>query len=252
MKNFKALTVIAFLVVSANAFAAPKAKKVAAAPAPAKKIDFAKDVEGLGGNDDLMEMAAKLNPETKSRIVQERIVDRYNRLEVGVNYGGNMGGATYLQTQNLGGSIDFHFTPRFSVGARYYSFGNSLTPEGERAYQEWEKKDKNNEVAPFPEVDRPQNAAIGVVNWYPVYGKINFFDAAIAQFDIYVLAGGGQIALESGSTGLFTAGTGFGLWMTKHLTARAELRYQNYKDQISTGPRNINAMAATIGLGWIL
>lgn len=251
MKNFKALTLIAFLVVSANAFAAPKAKKATAPQAPAKKIDFAKDVEGLGGNDDLMEMAAKLNPESKSRIVQERIVDRHNRLEVGVTYGGVMGGTTYLQTQNLGGSLDFHFTPRFSVGARYYSYSNSLTPEGERAYADFEKAPAG-VYTQAPDVDRPQNAKIAVVNWYPIYGKINFFDAAIAQFDIYILAGGGQIELESGSSTLLTAGTGFGLWMTKHMTARAEIRYQNYKDQIYTGARNINAATATVGLGWIL
>ena len=254
MKTLKALTLSTLLMVSISAVAAPKvAKKAAPTAQPAKQIDFNKDVDGLGGNDALMEMAEKLNPEMKSRIVQDRIVDRHNRLEVGINYGGIMGGTTYLQTQNLGATLDFHITPRWSIGGRYYSFQNSLTPEGQRAQNEALTNYDNHLPATTPDIDRPQNAAMAVVNWYPVYGKINFFDKAIAQFDIYLLAGGGQIKLESGgNSALATAGLGFGLWMTKHISARAEIRYQGYKDQVVTGSRDISSAAATIGLGWIL
>ncbi len=257
MKTLKALTLSALLLASLSSVAASKtAKKVATAPAPqrqqAKQIDFNKDVDGLGGNDALLEMSERLNPETKSRIVQDRIVDRHNRLEVGLNYGGVMGGTTYLQTQNIGATLDFHFTPRWSIGARYYSYQNNLTPEGERATDEALANYAVGNRATIVDIDRPQNAKMAVINWYPVYGKINFFDKAIAQFDFYLLAGGGQIELESGSTGLATAGLGFGLWMTKHVSARAEIRYQAYKDQIVTGSRDINSAAATVGLGWIL
>lgn len=256
MKALTTLTLSTLLLASLSVAAAtPKAVKKAA-PAPqqqqAKQIDFNKDVDGLGGNDALLEMSEKLNPETKSRIVQDRIVDRHNRLEVGINYGGVMGGTTYLQTQNVGATLDFHINPRWSVGARYYSFQNQETPEGKRAFDEALANYKNGLPATIVDIDRPQNAAIATINWYPVYGKINFFDKAIAQFDFYLLAGGGQINLESGPSSLATAGLGFGLWMTKHVSARAEIRYQGYKDQIVTGERNISSAAATVGLGWIL
>ncbi len=254
MKNLKAFSLSALLLVSINAAAAPKTnKKTAIAPSSqAKQIDFAKDVDGLGGNDALMEMAEKLNPESKSRIVQDRIVDRHNRLEVGLSYGGILGGTTYLQTQNIAASLDFHFTPRWSLGARYYGYQNKLTPEGERAFNEARAAYAAGNRATIVDIDSPLNAKVAVISWYPIYGKINFFDQAIAQFDIYLLAGGGQVELESGSSSLMTGGAGFGLWMTKHLSARAEVRYQAYKDQIITGPRDIAAVAATVGLGWIL
>lgn len=255
----KTLILSTLLLASLSVAAAPKTtKKAAPAKAPqqqqqsAKQIDFNKDVDGLGGNDALLEMSEKLNPETKSRIVQDRIVDRHNRLEVGINYGGVMGGTTYLQTQNVGATLDFHFTPRWSIGARYYSFQNGLTPEGERVKDEALANKAAGNRATIMDIDRPQNAAIATINWYPVYGKINFFDKAIAQFDFYLVAGGGQIELESGPSSLATAGLGFGLWMTKHVSARAEIRYQGYKDQIVTGERNISSAAATVGLGWIL
>lgn len=255
----KTLILSTLLLASLSVAAAPKTtKKAAPAKAPqqqqqpAKQIDFNKDVDGLGGNDALLEMSEKLNPETKSRIVQDRIVDRHNRLEVGINYGGVMGGTTYLQTQNVGATLDFHLTPRWSIGARYYSFQNGLTPEGERVKDEALANNAVGNRATIMDIDRPQNATIATINWYPVYGKINFFDKAIAQFDFYLLAGGGQIELESGTSSLATAGLGFGLWMTKHVSARAEIRYQGYKDQIVTGERNISSAAATVGLGWIL
>jgi len=254
MKTLKTLTLSSLLLASLSVAAAPKTAKKAA-PAPqqqAKQIDFSKDVDGLGGNDALLEMAEKLNPQTKSRIVQDRLVDRHNRLEVGINYGGVMGGTTYLQTQNMGATLDFHITPRWSIGARYNNFENKLTPEGQRAFDEARANYAAGTRATIVDIDTPINSKLAVINWYPVYGKINFFDKAVAQFDFYLLAGGGQMELESGSTALTTAGLGFGLWMTKHLSARAEIRYQGYKDQIVTGERNINSAAATVGLGWIL
>ena len=256
MAQFKSLILSTLLMVSMTAGAVTKTAAKKAAPAPqqqsAKQIDFNKDVEGLGGNDALMDMAEKLNPESRSRIVQDRIVDRHNRLEVGINYGGVMGGTTYLETTNLGATLDFHFTPRWSIGARYYNYENKLTPEGQRAFDEARANYAAGNRATIVDIDSPLNAKMAVINWYPVYGKINFFDKAIAQFDLYLLAGGGQIELESGTTGLATAGAGFGLWMTKHVSARAEIRYQAYKDQIVTGERNINSAVATVGLGWIL
>ncbi|HEY8269518.1 MAG TPA: outer membrane beta-barrel domain-containing protein [Pseudobdellovibrionaceae bacterium] len=258
MKNLKASTLGTLLLISLsvswNASAASKATPTSPATpaAQAKEINFSKDVDGLGGNDALMEMAEKLNPESKSRIVQNRLVDRHTRLEAGIFYGGVFGGATYLQTQSYGATLDFHITPRWSLGARYYQYQNKLTPEGERAFDEARANYAAGSRATLVDIDSPLNAKIAVINWYPIYGKINLFDAAIAQFDIYLLAGGGQIELESGNSPLATGGVGFGLWMTKHLSARAEFRYQAYQDEIVTGQRDINAMVATVGLGWIL
>jgi outer membrane beta-barrel protein len=247
MKTLKYFTAFTALVLTTSAIAASKASPSASS---SHKIDFAKDVDGLGGNEDLMKMANSLNPEAKSRIVQDRIVDRRNRLEFGINYGGSFGGTTYLETQNFGGSIDYHITPRWALGGRYFNYGSKLTPEGERAFQE--ARVGNNAQTTVPDIDTPQHSEMAIISWFPIYGKTNFFDLAVAQFDVYILGGGGQIALASGETSILTGGIGLGLWMTRHLTARAELRYQSYEDQIHSGPRTINSAAATVGLGWIL
>jgi len=50
------------------------------------------------------------------RVVQNRLVNRDMRLELGVNYGSFAGGDPYLNTDQLGGSVDLHINPMFSVG----------------------------------------------------------------------------------------------------------------------------------------
>lgn len=210
-------------------------------------------LETLGGNEKLVEMATSMDPGNRSRIVQKRLVDRNNSLELGVSYGAVAGGDSYLKTQNLGASVDFHINPRFSIGARYYDFGNDLTPEGQRMFQEARNAyNAGGRTYSIPDIDYPLRSAMGTLSWYPVYGKTNLLDWGIAQFDLYLIGGYGKIELSSGWTNLSMAGTGVGLWLTKHLSARGEVRYQNYQDQIITGSRNINSISMSLGFGLIL
>jgi outer membrane immunogenic protein len=224
---------------------------IAASSSTAKKLDT------LGGNQALVNMATSMDPENRARIVQRRLVDRHNTFEFGVNYGGVAGGDSYMKTQAAGASIDFHFTPRWSLGVHYFDYGNNLTPEGQRVFQA--ARDAR-AAAPeggganytIPDIDYPLNSTMGVLSWYPVYGKTNLLDWGIAQFDMYLLAGAGQIQLSSGSSSTVMGGAGVGFWMTKHLSARAEIRYQSYKDKIITGSRDIGTTSGSIGLGFLL
>lgn len=217
-----------------------------------KRIDVQKDVDTLGGNRSLVEMAQAIDPENRSRIVQSRLVDRYNRLEIGLSYSGIAGGDSYLQSKSLGAALDFHFTPRWSAGLRYNDYGSDLTPEGKRVFDRARTDYQNGNTASYPDIDAPQRSAMAVLNWYPMYGKTNLLDRGIAQFDMYLLAGGGQIELASGPTSIWTAGGGIGIWMTQHFSARGELRYQNYQDQVITGSRQIHGVVGTLGLGFML
>lgn len=217
-----------------------------------KRIDVSKDVDTLGGNRNLIEMAQAIDPENRSRIVQSRLVDRYNRFELGLSYSGVAGGDSYVTTQSLGAALDFHFTPRWSVGLRYNDYGNSLTPEGKRVFDEARADYAAGNTSRIPDIDVPQQSAMAVINWYPMYGKTNLLDRGIAQFDMYLLAGGGQIELNSGWTTVMTAGGGVGIWMTQHFSARGEIRYQNYQDQIITGSRQIHGVVGTLGIGLML
>ncbi len=219
--------------------------------------DLTSEMDALGANRDLLKKARAIDPQNRIRVVQNREVDRYYRFEMGINYGMTMGGDPYVNTSLLGGQVDFHFTPRWSIGARYYSSSNSLNAEGKRVFDDAEARRRaGDNTFRRPGVDYAENEWLGVINWYPIYGKINLFDISVTQFDVYFLGGAGQINLSSGIAPLYTAGGGFGIWWNQHFSTRLEARWQNYSDKIFDGEtfnsRNINQTLLTATMGFLL
>lgn len=214
----------------------------------AMSADLMKDFDTLGGNDVLLEKAKALNPEAQIRIVQDRVVSRRRRVEISPEFSSVLGGDAYNMTSNLGLNAHYHFTPQWSVGLKYsYSF-NQLRQEGEYLINDVSVSGK----AQIPQIDFPKQQAQLVLNWYPIYGKMNFYDLGVVHFDIYALAGGGQIELKSGMTTSYTAGGGIGLWVSQHLSTRFELRYEGYTAKRYTGDTNMNTTVAGIQIGYML
>lgn len=220
--------------------------------------DLTQEMDALGANKDLMKKARAIDPNNKVRVVQNRQVDRHNRLEFGLNYGMNAsGGDPYVNTTMLGGQMDFHINPRWSLGARYENFQNKLSSEGRSVYDDAQRRIANNEQGVrVPGIAYAKDSWLAVGNWYPIYGKMNLFDAGIAQFDIYFLGGAGQINMAYGSEALYTAGAGVGFWLAQHVSTRLEARWQGYKEKIYDGAdisnRNMNETVLQATIGFIL
>ena len=218
----------------------------------AHATDLSTSVNSLGGNQELVRRAKAIDPKNRVQVVQNRTVDRTWRLELGLNYGMVAGGDSYMKTNNLGGSLDLHVNPKFSIGARYYNSSNTLNGEGERVFTAAQNARSTGLYQERPSLDYAMDTYLGVVNWYPMYGKLNLFDLGIAQFDIYLLAGGGQVKLFSGDTGTYTFGGGVGFWMSQHFSTRFEARYQTYDDQSWAGSRKLDLTVLSASLGWLL
>lgn len=238
------LTLLMFSMVVANA-------------APKRSSSVSQDMDSLGANQELLLKARAMDPGNRVRVVQSRAVDRNYRLELGVNYGMVAGGDSYLNTSNLGGQLEFHFSPRWSVGARYYNSANNLTAEGKRVYDRAAANDANNSLWETADISYAKNTYFGTVSFYPIYGKMNLFDWTISQFDLYLIAGYGQVELTNikglnSTSPTWTAGTGFGVWLTSWMSSRLEARYQTYSDKISSGSRNLDLMVVTASLGFLL
>ncbi|MES2964564.1 MAG: outer membrane beta-barrel domain-containing protein [Bdellovibrionota bacterium] len=230
MKSLK-LTILA-LMVGANAQAA----------------DLMKDFDSLGGNDVLLEKAKALNPDTTISIVQDRIVPRRKRLELAPEFSTVVGGDSYNKTSEFGLNAQFHITPRWSIGAKYTMANNTLSPEGEYLLEDVSATGKPQ----IPDIDYPKNQVLGLLNWYPIYGKMNLLDKGVAHFDVYLLGGGGQVTLRSGTTSTYTAGGGIGIWWSQHLTTRAELRYQTYNAKRYDRETPMNLTIAGLQIGYML
>ena len=214
-----------------------------------------KDFDALGGNRELLDKAIAVRPEIKAVVVQNRMVSRDKRFEIAPEYSGNVVGNPYYSTQNIGLNVNYHINPRWSLGAKYaYSF-NTLTPEGQSAYDKAMadlKKNPNNPTVPVPELDFPKSEALALVNWYPIYGKMNLIDKMVAHFDMYLIGGGGQIELKSGTTSTWTAGGGFGVWWTPHLSSRLEARYQTYSTKLLDQDNRTHLVVGSLQMGWML
>lgn len=222
--------------------------------------DVSSDLEALGTNRQVNERASRLESRTRMAIVQGRAVDRNWRLEFGTSYGAAAFGDAYLNTQNLGANVDLHITPKVSIGVRYAKAFNQLTAEGKNRVDQARVSNANTGDYTVPQISYPDEQVMGVLDWYMTYGKINLFDWKTVQFDIYSLAGYGQIKIDtryggqdlSEWTGTWTAGGGIGFWLSQHFTTRFELRYQNYSDRQYAGSRDVNLVVGTLGLGVLL
>lgn len=218
----------------------------------AHAADLDQEMDALGGNRDLIKRARALDPNNRMKVVQKRAVDRNLRLELGVMGGMVAGGDPYTTTKNLGANLDFHITPRWSIGGRYFHSYNQLNSEGKRVFDAAQSAQQAGNDYSKPAVDYTRDTYLAVLNFYPIYGKLNFFDMGVAQFDVYMLGGYGQVQLSNSTTDTFTAGGGFGLWLSNHVASRFEVRYQSYKDQIYSGPRQMDITVVTAGLGFLL
>lgn len=220
---------------------------------PQASASVSGDLDALGGNDAVVKRAAKLSSKNDVAIVQGRTVDRNMRFEFLGAYGPLAGGSSSLSTQLATAQAEFHVVPQFSLGVRYAKAFSQLTNEGQAAYDALRAQKASGGVgASAPDVDAPQSSVIGTATWYMFYGKINFFDVRVIQFDIYSLAGYGSMTTQNSSSPAITAGGGIAFWIAQHVTSRFEIRYLGYKDKVYTGERDQNAVVGTAGFGFLL
>lgn len=213
------------------------------------------EFDSLGGNTILLERARALEPDKDVSIVQQRTVNRRGRVEFAPEMASVFGGQTYTSTKSIAINANYHFTPRFSVGAKYSYFFNTLSDEGnalmDTALADYQANPQN-PTMPYPELDWAKDEILGMINWYPLYGKINWFDKSVVHFDLYGLAGYGQVTLKSGSAPTYTAGGGIGFWFNPHLSTRLEMRYQTYQVEYFTGSKDLDLTIGSLQVGWIL
>ena len=212
------------------------------------------DLDSLGSDQVFVERAKALDPKNRVQIVQKRAVDRNYRLELGGNYGYIGGGNSYLTSQNLGGYLDFHINPNWSVGFRYNNFINSLTSEGNAVYALAQERQKDSSFGVVvPGIDSPKDTELATICWYPIYGKMNFFNSWVPHFDLYALAGYGKTQTVSGyNSDTFAGGLGLALWISQHFTSHLEVRYQSYQDAPYQEQNHENLVIGQISFGILL
>jgi outer membrane immunogenic protein len=209
--------------------------------------DLMKDFDSLGGNDVLMEKSKAIHPDEKISIVQDRIVQTRHRQEIAPEFSGVMGGDAYIATQNIGLNYQYHISPHWSIGAKYNYAFNSLRAEAQASIDEAQRENRR-----APDFNYVTQTYMAVGNWYPIYGKMNLLDMGVSHFDVYTLAGAGQVMLSRGNSFTYTVGGGIALYLSQHLNTRLEMRYQNYNSQKYTGNQSMDLTVASMQIGYLL
>lgn len=235
------------LVISALVFSAAPAFAQDASADASKSGGLLKDFDTLGGNDVLLDKARALNPDSTISVVQDRVVSRRKRVELAPEFTNVLGGDAYNHTSGFALNAYFHINPHWALGAKYEYDTNSLRPEGEFLINDTTATGKGI----IPEIDFPTGQALALVNFFPIYGKMNLYDLGVVHFDIYAVGGGGQVFLHSGNKTTYTAGGGIGFWFSQHLTTRAELRYQGYKAKRLDEETQMNLTVASLQIGYL-
>lgn len=223
--------------------------------------DVLKDFDSLGGNDVLLERAQRLSPDQNIKVVQERTVDRRWRSELQMDLSAHVGGDAYVATQGVGLGYNLHITPRWSIGARGAYYFNRLRDEGRylidraldaEANASEATKEELKSLGLIPDIDWPLYSYYGVLNFYPIYGKMNILDLGVAQYDVYILGGAGQVELRRGPSPAFTAGGGVGIWISQYLSSRFEVRWETWEAQRYNGKERMNMTALGLSMGYLL
>ena len=206
--------------------------------------DVLQDFDGLGDNKDLYDTAKALHPDLKVSVVQDRLINRRNRVELSPEFTSVSGGEKYLDTTTVGAVARYHINPWIAVGARYTSFSNKLTNEAQNLI---------NTVSLIPDVDQPKSQYMGLLDVYPIYGKMNTLGLGITHFDLYLTAGYGKVTLRRDSEPTWDAGGGIGFWWSQHFTTRLELLHQNYKvERLSGNKEALNSTVASLQIGFMI
>lgn len=217
--------------------------------------EIQQQIDSFGGNESLYNKAKALNPEIETQSVQNRFINRTNRFEIASGLSNIFGGDSYNKSQNLGINVYYHLNPRFSVGAKYSYFFNSLTPEGQamvdRASADAAINPKDSKFL-FPQVIYPKSETLAMLNWYPIVGKLSLGDYGVLHFDTYFLAGYGSMQLSSGSSPAETLGVGVGFWSNSKITTRIEYRGQTYRAKYYDKEQNLTTSVASLQVGLIL
>ncbi|MCO5114455.1 MAG: outer membrane beta-barrel domain-containing protein [Bdellovibrionaceae bacterium] len=205
--------------------------------------EILKDFDSLGGNADIYEKTSALNPEIKTQVIQNRIVNRRMRFELSPSVTSFWGGNPYMKTSTVGLDVNFHLTPRWSIGVAYnFHAMNELSGEGDRMIRIDSR---------VQDVDYLKQSVLAKVSYYPFYGKLNLFNN-IVHFDIYTSLGGGTVMLRHGNQQALAADIGLAVWWSQHLTTRIGYQYMTYEAQLLNGPVRLDLSSAVLSVGYLL
>jgi outer membrane immunogenic protein len=201
---------------------------------------FAAD-QSLEGNLKTLDLSDTATPKSianeKFYAIQSRNYPLKYRTEVGIGYGYNLSGNSFLRSDQLTFAVQFHFNDSWSLAIARSQVYNEFSSTADNMV---------NESGVLPEVAflKSRNEIRAEYNLF--YGKFRFTKDQALYFDQYLGLGAAQNELNTGTKTGPVADAGFVFWIGKRASLRAGLKDYYYEETTSRGSEskhNIHAYA---------
>ncbi len=178
----------------------------------------------------------------KLYIVNTRYSSLVNRHELTMGGSNDFLPDSHMDTKQFLATYRYHINSDWSLGLRYSSYSNKLTPAGEKLYEE-----KNL----LPDSDYALKSTEIFGNYNLFYGKLRVSDKQVVYFDNYLALGFGEVELAQGNTSVYSADIGLAFWLGKNFSSRFGLKNEFYTQKKLDGETLTHNMMGYIEFGYL-
>ena len=223
MSMLPKLTIVFLSFISIPAFAAERAAaKTATTPAATATAVPDPNLPSKVNVDSIKEKYWAQGNESELGVVQNRAYSKEHKLELGF-IGGIVASDPFLNVNQLGTSLGFHFSEYFAI----HALGWKCYTRNSSALNTFQEKmgATTNYNAPLWYAGAEGSASL-------IYGKLSLVGKAILYYDMHLLAGGGLTATESGRYATPHFGIVQQVHINKRFSVRVDYRLMGYREKI--------------------
>jgi len=157
--------------------------------------------------------------------------------------GQDLTNSAFLNSQQVGGTIRFHFNDRWSMGVSGATVFNAFTQTANQMLAQ---------DALVPDVAYARTRMDASVAFNTLYGKFRLTENKVFYLDQYLALGAGIAQLDRGSATMGTLDAGFAFWMGRSGVLRIGMKDHVYREQRQLAAVMTQHWVGHVDLGWML
>jgi outer membrane beta-barrel protein len=174
--------------------------------------------------------------------IQSRFSPLKGRFELGVGVAQDLTNSAFLSSQQVGGTIRYHMSDRWSIGLAGGQVFNSMTETARLLMQR---------DGILPDAAYAKYRANLEVGANTFYGKFRLGTDTVLYLDQYVALGGGVVGLNRGPAAMVTLDAGFAFWIGKSGVVRLGMKDHFYCETRELSSSMTHHWLGHIELGWM-
>ncbi len=175
--------------------------------------------------------------------VQSRFNPLSKKVEFSLNSGQDFTNSSFLNSQQIGAGIRYHFNDRWSLGVSAATVFNALTVTAQQMISQ-------NGIV--PDVAYAKSKVDASVAFNTVYGKFRVSMDQVFYLDQYIALGVGQVAMDRNSAMMGTLDLGFAFWFGRSGVVRLGVKDYIYKETRLLSTAMTQHWVGHVDLGYML